>query len=306
MKQVKIDQIKSLIPSIQGASQIEQIHKGYSNDQKFIIAQEEQKRMLLRVIDLEQYSSKKEEFQHLQALNGYGVKCPAPIDFGKIPELDACYMLLSYTEGEDASEVLPRYSEQTQYQIGVEAGRDLARIHQYQAPATMPSWFETKSKKHQNYVEAYKQCGIVFPYEQQVLAYIEENMKYMEDRPNLFQHDDFTCGNLIVKDQQYAGVIDFNRYDWGDPIHEFLKVGLFSCEISIPFCIGQIQGYYKHHVPEHFWQLYTLYLAMAIISSIVWNNKFFPESNQEMMARLLRVTEDHRGFESVKPVWFRE
>jgi hypothetical protein len=28
---------------------------------------------------------------------------------------------------------------------------------------------------------------------------------------------------------------EFYRYDWGDPIHEFYKLALFSREVSIPF-----------------------------------------------------------------------
>ncbi|MCE7792052.1 aminoglycoside phosphotransferase family protein [Salipaludibacillus sp. CUR1] len=37
----------------------------------------------------------------------------------------------------------------------------------------------------------------------------------MKQRPNLFQHDDFHLGNIIVNNKKFAGVIDFNRYDWG-------------------------------------------------------------------------------------------
>ncbi|SYX83066.1 aminoglycoside phosphotransferase family protein [Paenibacillus alvei] len=82
-----------------------------------------------------------------------------------------------------------------------------------------------------------------------LLSFIEDNLQLMRHRPNLFQHDDFHVGNLIIKDNQLSGVIDFNRFDWGDPIHEFLKVGMFSSE------------------------LYTLYLSMCLISSIVWISK---------------------------------
>lgn len=301
---IQVDQLYSLIPSIPITSKIDRINKGYSDDLKFMITSENQDKMLLRLIDIKQYESKRDEYSHLQTLKNYGVHCPITIDFGRLPDFDACYMLLSYIEGEDASEVLSNYDEQTQYSIGLQAGKDLARIHQYRAPEGMPSWYARKVQKHKNYVEAYKQCGIIFPYEKQVLSFIEDNLQEMKHRPNLFQHDDFSCTNIIVKDNQYAGVIDFNRYDWGDPIHEFLKVGLFSREVSTPFCIGQIQGYYQNSVPDYFWRLYTLYMGMAVISSIVWNNTFYPEKNDEMLERLLRVTEEHKGFEQMKPVWF--
>ncbi|EPY06294.1 hypothetical protein PAALTS15_16301 [Paenibacillus alvei TS-15] len=106
----------------------------------------------------------------------------------------------------------------------------------------------------------------------------------MRHRPNLFQHDDFHVGNLIIKDNQLSGVIDFNRFDWGDPIHEFLKVGMFSSEVRIPFSIGQIRGYHKDSEPDDlFWRLYSLYLAMDKID---------------------RVLEDHDYFRLLKPKWY--
>lgn len=64
------------------------------------------------------------------------------------------------------------------------------------------------------------------------------------NRPNRFQHDDFHPSNILVQSNSYAGTIDFNRYDWGDPFHDFFKIAYFSREISIPFSIGQIDGYF--------------------------------------------------------------
>ncbi|GAA0375685.1 aminoglycoside phosphotransferase family protein [Bacillus horti] len=306
MKQTNVEQLILHIPLLKNAKRITQINKGYSHDQKLLVLLENDEKALLRLAKQEEFKAKEQEFQHLEALQGFGVKCPQPLAVGRIPELDYCYFLLSFLEGEDAQEELPQLEEGVQYRIGLEAGQDLARIHQYVAQSNLPSWYETKSKKSDRYIEAYKNCGITFPYEKETLQFIAENSKYMKDRPNLFQHDDFTCGNLIVKDQSYGGVIDFGRFDWGDPIHEFIKVGLFSTEVSIPFSIGQIKGYFKEGIPEYFWRLYTLYMAMAVISSIVWNNKFFPEQNDEMLARLIRVTEDHKGFQELKPTWFNE
>ncbi|MDQ0257325.1 aminoglycoside phosphotransferase (APT) family kinase protein [Evansella vedderi] len=42
----------------------------------------------------------------------------------------------------------------------------------------------------------------------------------MKERPVVLQHDDFHCNGL------YNGMIDFNRFDWGDTWHDFYK---FPC-----------------------------------------------------------------------------
>lgn len=122
----------------------------------------------------------------------------------------------------------------------------------------------------------------------------------------MFQHDDFHVGNIIVQDDAYSGVIDCNRFDWGDPIHDFVKVALFSRDVSVPFSIGQIEGYFQGTaVPDKFWKLYGMYLAMTIVSSVVWTLRVVPHEMDEMMERLNRVMADHEDFRSCKPSWFK-
>lgn len=39
------------------------------------------------------------------------------------------------------------------------------------------------------------------------------------------------------------GVIDFNRWEICDQYEEFYKLESFARELSIPYCIGQMQAY---------------------------------------------------------------
>lgn len=293
------------IPYLTGDHKLVRIHKGYSNDEKYRVSHPDGRRYLLRMFDLKHWNSKKSEFNVLQKMEKYNVKCSRPVDFGAVEPLDKGYMLLSYIEGEDAEEHIGALSEQAQYAIGKEAGEELLRMHQYTASAEVPGWFERKYKKHRQYIEQYQACGYKLREAPRIGSFIDDYIHLMKQRPNLFQHDDFHVGNLIIKDEKLAGIIDFNRYDWGDPIHEFLKTGLFSSEVSVPFAIGQIVGYHKgSHPDELFWKLYSLYLAMSIFSSIVWILRVKPEELDQMLEKLHRVVEDHHGFEEVKPGWY--
>ncbi|MOA51051.1 hypothetical protein D3C78_1741480 [compost metagenome] len=77
--------------------------------------------------------------------------------------------------------------------------------------------------------------------------------------------------------------------------------------MSIPFSIGQIRGYHKDSEPDElFWRLYSLYLAMCLISSIVWIIKVKPEETNIMMDKIDRVLEDHEYFRLIKPKWYSE
>lgn len=132
-----------------------------------------------------------------------------------------------------------------------------------------------------------------------------ENEIYLKSRPNRFQHDDFHLENIIVRDARYVGVVDFNGYDWGDPIHDFVKIALFARDISIPYSIGQIEGYFNGRIPEEFWNLYAVYVGMTVFSSVVWTLLAAPHMLDDMLERLTIVLEDHNNFELSKPIWFQ-
>ena len=280
------------------------IVKGYSGDRLYI-GEMDGHRRLLRIFDAEQQEGKRLEFGMLQALSELGIRCSRPLQIGVLEEQDVGFMLLSYIDGEDASEVLPRLSPDAQYAAGLESGRELRRMHQLEASADWPDWQAAKSAKHQRYIEQYRSCGVQFPADEAVVAFIDRHLDAMQGRPNRFQHDDYHPSNLILREGRFAGVIDIGRFDWGDPVHEFLKLGLFTVETSIPFAIGQIRGYHDGRDPnEAFWELYALYMAMALISSIVWVVRFHPQELDEMLLRVNRVIHDHQNFELHQPSWY--
>jgi aminoglycoside phosphotransferase (APT) family kinase protein len=290
----------------ESAEKITPIHKGFSYDKKYLVSLKNGNRVLLRTADLKAYESKLAEFHMLGELNKHGVDISKPIEFGRLEELDICYMILSYIDGEDARDLLPTYSEKKQYEIGILAGQELWKMHQIPAPNNITSWESRIIPKYKRYLESYQNCGVTIKHDDKVINFIEENVQFIKGRPNVFQHDDFHVGNIIVNEGKYAGAIDINRYDWGDPIHEFYKVALFSRENSVPFSIGQIEGYFQHQggVPEAFWRLYAIYTGMSILSSIVWTKKVTPHLMDEMMNRLTMIMKDHKNFELTRPVWF--
>lgn len=302
-----IDVVIAGIPSLAGC-RLSFVPKGFSGDKLYRVESADGSRKLLRVFDVREYGRKRDEFAILQEMERLGVRCTRPLEIGELPGPRSTfgYMLLSYIDGSDAEEVLPALSPREQYQIGLEAGAELRSIHRFGAvPEGLVAWHESKSAKHRKYVEQYQACGVRIKGDERILGFIERNLKWMERRPNGFQHDDFHVSNLIVADNRLAGVIDFNRFDWGDPEHDFVKVGMFSRGVSVPFSIGQIRGYFGEREPdEDFWSRYALYLAMTVISSVVWTLKVSPETMDRMMEKIDLVLEDHQGFERVVPVWY--
>lgn len=298
-----IQTITEKVKLLKNTTKIEELKKGYSPDKKYIFYCNDEK-LLVQIGDIEGYEKKKQEFQILKEMQQLNVQAPQPIDIGVITERDYCYNIYSYIDGEDAKEVMDTLSEDEQFIIGLDAGTQLTRMHQYKAPSTIETWYSRAMQKHYRYLDAYKSSGIKIKDENKIIDFIENNKHYIKNRPNHFQHDDFHLENIIVKDKQYAGVIDFNNYDWGDPLHDFVKLALFQREISVPFSIGQIEGYFKNNVPTDFWKVYCIYVGMVIFSSIIWSLRYAPTLLDEMLARLNNVIDDHKCFELLKPQWY--
>ena len=153
------------------------------------------------------------------------------------------------------------------------------------------------------YAKEYKNSGYSFKGDREILAYINEEMEQMCNTKNVFQHDDFHVGNIIINNRQYNGIIDFNRMDWGDYVHDFVKLGWFSRYVSEAFANGQILGYFDYLIPDYFWRRYSLYMAMSIFSTIAWYLKYFPKLISEIKKNLDMVITDHNYFKRYKPKW---
>ncbi|MFD3445568.1 hypothetical protein ACFDTO_13300 [Microbacteriaceae bacterium 4G12] len=86
---------------------------------------------------------------------------------------------------------------------------------------------------------------------------------------------------------------------------EKYKVVLFSRNISTPFAIGQVHGYFNVEPQSEFWKLYSLYAAMTFVSDIVWSYKNTPNHLHETAQRLQTILDDHQGFTTYIPSWYK-
>lgn len=300
-----LSSLREHIPEMQHITAVEPIRKGFSFDGKFVLYREGRPVYVLRTAPLEKAERKRREYDIVRRVHETGVRTSAPVRFGTIEAMELCYMILSYVEGEDASDVLPTLTSDEQYRIGREAGRELRRMHELEAPASLEAWPVRRLAKHKRQWESYRNCGVTFPGEAEVQSFIECNVAWMNGRPNRLQHDDFHPGNLLVQGRSYAGAIDFNRYDWGDPFHDFLKIAYFAREVSVPFSIGQVDGYFNGSPPELFWRLYALYTAMVTLPTITWTLQVVPDQLESMLGRIRVVLDDHCGFQSAVPAWYK-
>ena len=117
-------------------------------------------------------------------------------------------------------------------------------------------------------------------------------------------HGDFHPGNLIYMQDGSIGVIDFNRWEVGDPYEEFYKLESFGIEISVPYCIGQIDAYFNDNVPEDFWTANAVYVAQASLFSIKWAEKFGQADVDGMVRRARASMKNFDNFNLSVPKWY--
>ncbi|MFG5625478.1 aminoglycoside phosphotransferase family protein, partial [Enterococcus faecalis] len=121
------------IPAFQQWQKVEAIHRGWSTDLKFKVTKN-QETFLLRIFQQEELLAKQQEYQFIKKVAALGFPSSKPFLCAPIPESEQGYMLLTYLEGEDLSDVLPALSPKRQLNLGVEAGRYLNKIHKLLLP----------------------------------------------------------------------------------------------------------------------------------------------------------------------------
>lgn len=299
-----IENVLEQISFFNGYSSVEKIEKGYSPDYKYIVIKGEIK-YLLRISDIKYYQNREAEYKLLKELEEMNIQSQKPILFDDIRNDNICFMVIEYIEGTPAIKAFKKCSDITQHQIGLEAGKELYRIHQIKAPSQLAKWEDRQSKKYRYYLNEYSTGNFKLKRDSKIISFMEENIKLIIGRPNALLHDDFHLEHIILSDNKlYKGIIDFNGYDYGDPYHDFYNLSLFSRKVSIPYCIGQIGGYFSTQPEDYFWRLYSLYNAMNIFSTIVWTTNNDPNSFDDALERIEIILEDHDYFNNIKPRWY--
>jgi aminoglycoside phosphotransferase (APT) family kinase protein len=316
IKMEQFEKIQEIIFELTGFSEVNKIERGYSFENKYLLNGGDGRNYLLRISQLTQKAdaeSKEEEFNLIKRVRRYSSLVPKAYFFGISDDDSLCYMVLDYIHGADGEEAIMDLNRDQQYELGLDAGNELVKLHGMNAPFNIGLWHERFPLKYARKCAIFDKMNIntrIIDMEK-LSCFVSEHDCHMKCRRQSFLHDDYHLANLIIRDGRLHGIIDFNRHDWGDPVHDFVKLAYFSSAVSIPFSAGQIDGYNGGEVSAEFWKKYSLYLAMAIIPDIVWSHwyskeKGSPEQVERMWERVNRVYLDHDGFSEEIPQWYMD
>lgn len=279
---------------------VEPIPKGWSEDKKHCAIKEDGTKLLLRTSAVEQFDRKKAEFEAMGKVAALGIPMCQPIEFGIFE--DKVYSLQSWIDGEDAEEQIPLLPDTEQHLYGIQAGGILRKIHSIPAPDTQEEWSIRFNRKIDRNMKRYMECGFHFEGDTKIIKYIQENRHLLEGRPQSFQHGDYHIGNMMFE-KGTLKIIDFNRFDYGDPWEEFNRI-VWCVQKSPVFASGFVNGYFNGEPPLEFWRLLALYISSNTLSAIPWAIPFGQDEVDVMLKQANDVLEWYEGMTNIIPKWY--
>lgn len=280
----------------------QEIDRGWSADRKFRAVDGDGKVYFLRISPPELYEQRSKEFAHMEQIRALGVRVCEPVEFGMCGE--GCYTLLGWIEGRDAEPVVPELSPEQQYAHGLEAGQMLRSIHSLPAVHDLEPWEVRYGRKMDRKLAAYEACPLKYKGGDAFLQYLKANRELLKGRPQVWQHGDFHCGNLMFDGDMRLTVIDFDREDYGDPWQEFNRI-IWDVRAGERFACGVVDGYFGGEVPMEFWALLALYESVNMISSLPWALDFGEEETRIAVENAERVLAWYDDMDEIVPNWYR-
>lgn len=277
------------------------INKGWSDDKKYCVTDQNQQKYFLRVSDKEKLDSKKFEFDMMEKVASLGVPMCKPISIELCD--DEVHSLHEWIDGKDAREAILTVSKEQQYTYGVEAGSILRKIHSLPVTEVREDWESFFNRKIDDKISKYKECPVQYESGHVFIDFLNENRELLKNRPQVLQHGDYHIGNFMIGEDREIYVIDFDRFDVGDPWEEFNRI-VWSAQVSPAFASGMIDGYFDDKVPDLFWKLLAVYILSNLIGALPWAIPYGEEEVSVMQDQAKEILEWYDDMKQIIPGWY--
>ena len=295
------------------------IDYGWSGDKKYRATTPDGTPYFLRITPRERGDRFIKLFDLQKAVAATGIPMCEPVAIGECDEgiyaahpwVAHVWAAHTWIDGVDAESTVPTLSPEEQYRLGRDAGQYLTRIHSIPAPADQPDWEPRFNAKIDRKIKMYTDCPLRFEGDHLLLDYIAANRHLLRDRPQTFQHGDYHIGNMMLTYEDGTPkivIIDFDRYDFGDPWEEFNRI-VWCAQAAPVFATGLVDGYFgvneQTAVPMEFWRLLALYISSNMLSSIPWAIPFGEGEIQTMMSQARDVLAWYDNMKNPVPTWYK-
>ena len=269
----------------------ENLKGGYSDDDKYLVSTY-QNSYILRLSDISELNRKIYEYEKMKLFHDVYPYTSESISYGTYKNYS--YLITSWIEGKH----LKHLSESDYYQYGIKAGeiqREFSKIEQ----------FENNDDSYDKYLKKLNQylassCRIKD--DELIIEFIYKNIDLLKNRPSVLAQGDYHIKNMLIAENGALAIIDFDRIGKEDPYEAFYKMQLFEPR---PFAKGHLDGYFNHQIPEQFWKIHAVYVAIGTLSAIVWAQENFGQREvDKMVKRAKQAAIDYKNYELSVPEWY--
>ena len=142
-------------------------------------------------------------------------------------------------------------------------------------------WFQTYQGRVAHYIELYRRCGYTFDGDDVIISFLRTQRHCIGERPTALMHEDFQTDNMVISPDGELYMIDFQMCGETDPYLVMTGAGV-SAMYSVPFAMGQIDGYFGKTVPEDFWQKYRYYMLAEMLYAFTVGVKMEEEREETL------------------------
>ncbi|MBJ8325887.1 aminoglycoside phosphotransferase family protein [Streptococcus pacificus] len=278
------------------------IEKGFSDEKKYHIIGN--KDYLLKISPLSYASKKQLEVKYAKALASVKINVASLIDvkYGE-NHIESLY---PWINGQDFSHYSKTLSKTEHYQYGFLAGEYVRQIHSIIIDETVSDWETIFNCKIDKKIVAFNPVKTYYPKGKIFIDFINQHRYLLENRPQTLCHGDYHVGNMMIEEKtKKLTIVDFGSLEIGDPYEEFNRM-VWNAMHSEDFASGVLQGYFANNaIPEDFWLLMALYMAVDIISSISWAVNRGDKQIDTMKTRADRVLEWYDSFNLLIPKFYQ-
>ncbi|MGY3778503.1 phosphotransferase family protein [Isobaculum melis] len=288
------------ISFLKNMKQAKLINVGFSKDEKWVIDDT----YLLRISPQKSADLIVFQEKYLRKINEETSFVPKVYDAGSFQ--GKAYLVLDYMTGSDMEVALPHFPLAKQYALGKSVGACYRVIHQI--PVDQEDQYNWKERMLKKYVNLKGRLQAIVGEDLQylnLLSFIESQFDLLENRSVAICHHDLHPRNVLIHQEAFAGLIDWEKLTLEDPYTDFQKTEFFTVPISKCYARGLFDGYFLgQEIPTEFWLLHRFYVAMLLISSKVWAHEACPSEIAFFDERIKDVLVQWDDFTLACPKWY--
>ena len=225
-----------------------------------------------------------------------GAYLSSPLEVGAYLDDTRVYSLYTYFGGDNLARRLPELYVPQQHALGVEAGKQLAKLHSVlpeedDAPLPDEDIFMLLTKLGEK--------GITYNGYQQAETFMKNHSSIVNGRPVTALHGDFSANTLFLDSDLNVGIQPLEEVKWGDPVRDLTTL---SDGYSLPFIKGVFKGLYEGAPPKDFFELLAYYSTVRALTDI--DTAGDKTELATAITRAEKLAADMDNYQSIVPVWY--